>query len=213
MKRPAFFIFVLNLTFICIGQQYRTSEIKAKADSILKIHITDSVFLNYTFYNTNSCYSYENKRGRLIWENLDKYKTTKGRLKEVEISWSLIIPNSYCPEYDTIKGRTSLEFDSLLNPKTKPNVDFIPDFYLNRESCNLISKDKALSDAKRLYLKTGIGSPQASLKYNVKTKVFIWEIRHVLSIKNNNHKFEMVELNASSGELIEHYFLEEATNY
>ena len=204
----------MSFTILSFGQKYRTSEIKAKADSILKVYLEDSVFFKFTFYNINSSYQYKNKNGKLISENLTKYKMTKGKFNEAEIRWFLAIPVSNCPEYDTIKGNTSIKFDSLLKPKNKPNFDFIPDFYWEKSKCNLISKDQALSDAKRLYLKTGLGSPQITIKFKTETKEFVWEISQILTIDSDNKRsFEVVELNASSGELIGHHFLQEDTQY
>ncbi len=74
MKRLTFILLTFGITTFVFGQKYMTADIRAKADSILRIHIGDTVFSNYCFYDTDTYYEYRDIFGKSHWEILNKFK-------------------------------------------------------------------------------------------------------------------------------------------
>ena len=209
MKRLTFILLTFGITTSVSGQKYLTADIRAKADSILRTHICDTVFLNHCFYDTDTYYEYNNIFGKSHWETLNKFKKTKGKFVKVEVRWNLIIPYPTCIAFDTIKGKTSFVLDNILRPTQTPYLDFVPDFYWTKDSCQLINMDEALKIAKRQNLKTGIDTIKANIKYDSKTKTFSWEVSQTLWTKKDGYKndygeIEIVTINALTGEIKSH---------
>lgn len=197
------------VTITALGQKYLTSDIIAKADSILKIHIGDTIFSNHCFYDTDTYYEYKNMFGKTNWETLNRTKRTKGKFIKVDMRWNLIIPYPGCSAFDTIKGQTSFVLDNMLKPTGKPYLDFIPDFYWTKEKYDLINKDEALAIAKRQNLKPGIDTLKATIDYDRKTKTFSWYISHTLWMQKNAFnddygEIEIIIINALTGEVLLH---------
>lgn len=201
-------IFCLFLTTLLFGQNYKTSFIISKADSILKCQLGDTLF-SYVKYDKDSYYQYKSIWGKTNWERLDKYKKTKGKFIEVDVRLFVEIPFPNCPEFDTIKGRTSFRLDSLLRPIEKPYLDFIPDIYWTKKKCNLISKETAIQIAKNEKLENGIEPLSGKLEYDIKVKSFFWEISNYLTRMRifkdrDSGQVEIVRIDANTGEIKNH---------
>ena len=210
MKRLIISFIIINfITTAGYGQKYLTADIKSKADSILKIYIGDSVFNNYCTYDNHTYYEFLNVFGKSNWKRLNKNKKTKGKFVNVNMRWNLKIPFPSCPAFDTLEGNTSFYLDSLLRPTQKPYLSFIPDFYWNKENCNLISKEEALIIASKLNLKDGTKPLSSLITYDTKTKTFKWEISQTLWLKkdayNNDYgEKETIHIDALTGQVTFH---------
>jgi len=205
----ALLFLALITTTVTLGQKYLTANIRAKADSILRTYIGDTVFYKYCTYDTNTYYEYKNIFNKSKWQTLTKVKKTKGKFVNIDMRWFLSIPYPKCPAFSKIGGMTSFVLDSLLRPKEKPYLDFIPDFYWNKDSCHLISKEEALAIARQQNLKSGIDSLRAFIQYNTDTKKFTWEVSQTLWSKkdsqNNNYgEDEIVIIDAATGGIESH---------
>jgi hypothetical protein len=204
MKRLTFIFLTITLTTTVCGQRYLCADIQAKADSILRNYISDSVFYNNCLFDIHSYYEYKNIFGKSRWETLNKFKRTKGQFVKVEMRWNLTIPYPICPAFDTIKGQTSFMLDYLLRPTQKPYLAFIPDFYWNKDNCYLITGEQALTIAKQQNLKTGIDKLHAVIIYESKEKTFTWQVSHTLCRKkdgfnNDVHEGEFIYIDALTG--------------
>lgn len=209
LKRLTFLIFTIGLTTLTFGQKLLCSDIKSTADSILKTFIGDTTFSKHCFYDAYTSYEYRDIFVKPHWERLNKSKKTKGQFVKAEVRWNLIIPYPTCVAYDTIKGQAYLVLDSLLRPMQNPYLDFVPDFYWAKDSCHLITREEALTIAKRQNLKMGIDSLKATIKYDIQTKTFSWEVSQTLWNKKNalNHNYgeiEIVTIDATTGKVISH---------
>ncbi len=203
-------IIFFNLTDT-FGQKYSTKKIRELADSILIEYVGDTIFDKYCNYDVDTYYEYQNIFGKTKWETLDKFKRTKGRFVKVDMRWSFSIPYPQCPSFNTIKGRTSFYLDSLLKPKKKPDLSFIPEKYLQKDSCNLLDKEVVLNIAKQLNLRKGIDPLEAKVIYNKVLKVFFWEITQTLrkgDYNGENRSVEEVIINAHTGEIITHEIID-----
>jgi len=125
------------------------------------------------------------------------------------VRWFVEIPFPNCPDFDSIKGRTSFRLDSLLRPIEKPYLDFIPDIYWSKKTCNLISKETAIQIAKSQKLKQGIELLSGKLEYDIKVKSFIWEISNYLTRMqiingSNSGQVEIVKIDANTSEIKNH---------
>ena len=201
-------ILCLFLPALLFGQNYKTDFIISKADSILKSQLGDTLF-SFVKYEKNTYYEYKSIWGKTKWERLNKCKKTKGKFVSVDMRWFVEIPFPNCPEFDSIKGRTSIRLDSLLRPIEKPYLDFIPDIYWSKKKCNLISKETAIQIAKSQKLKQGIEPLSGKLEYDIKVKSFIWEISNYLTRMqiingSNSGQVEIVKIDANTSEIKNH---------
>lgn len=209
MKKVAIIrIFCIFLTTVVYGQKYKTNLIIAKADSILRTELGDTLF-SYAKYDKNTYYEYKSILGKKKWETLDKNKRTKGKFIEVDMRWFVVIPFPNCPDYDTIKGMTSYRLDNLLRPIEKPYLEFIPENYWEKKKCNLISKEVAIEIARRDKLAQGIEPLIARLVYERKEKLFFWEITNYLTrnrvLKDfDSGQVETVKIDANTGKVVTH---------
>jgi len=191
------------------GQKYLTADIRAKADSILRSYVGDTVFANYCFYDTDTYYEYTDIFGQSAWETLHQVKKTKGKFVKLDVRWHLSIPYPTCVAFDSIKGVTSIILDSLLRPAQMPYLDFVPDFYSTKGICYLMKREEALTIAKRQNLKTSIDTLKANIKYDSKTKTFSWQVSQTLwtkkdAFKNDYGEIEVVTIDALTGEIKSH---------
>ena len=212
MKQLIIIILTFSLSTTIFGQKYLTADIKSKADSILRIYLGEFVFNNYCSYDINTYYEYKGIFGKTHWETLNKFKKTKGKFVKVDMRWNLAIPYPVCPAFDTIRGKTSFLIDNLLRPAGKPYLEFIPDFYWNKDSCYLINREKAFTIARQQNLKIGIDKMKARIIYDSKTKTFTWEVSQTLWSKkdgfNNDYgESEIVSIDAITGKVKSHEIL------
>ena len=208
MKPLTIFSICTILSISAFGQTYLTSDIRATADSILRIYIGDSIFQHHCVYDTNTYYEYKSRWGKTKWETLNKFRRTKGKFVKVDMRWFVGFPYPQCPVFK-IGGMTSFVLDSHLKPTGKPYLDFVPDFYWQNDSCQLLNKEQALTIARRQKLKPGIGSLYSLIKYDIESKRFTWEVSQTLWIKKDTHEndygdSEVVTIDAITGEIISH---------
>ena len=201
------FSFILS-SINLFAQKYLTTDVIATGDSILKEYVSDSIF-KYCSFDLKTRYQYEDVWGHSFFELFNTNKT-RGKFKSVELIWNVKIPYPKCPAMDTIKGQVFIYLDSLLQPTTKRPLNFIPDFYITKDSCHLIKKEAALAIAKKLELEKGVDSLQAVIKYDEKSKIFTWEVSQ--TIKRAKDVFdssttEVVIIDALSSEVIKHLFI------
>jgi len=180
MNKFLFLLIFLSLSYNSNGQKYRVKYVQEKADSILKSYIGDSLFV-YCHRSSKSVYEYRDFFLNSTWETFGLRKKTQGKFVEAEMKWDVQIPYSKCPAYDTIKGTIGFNLDRLLYPRTKPVLDFLPDFYLKNDSCHFISESEVLNIAKSQELKPGVGPLTARIEYDKDSKTFNWYVTNVLS--------------------------------
>ncbi|HXB39154.1 MAG TPA: PepSY domain-containing protein [Bacteroidia bacterium] len=213
MKRLSLLFLAIIFSATMLGQKYLTIDIRAKADSIFKSLIGDTLFNKYcTFDTANTLYLYKTILRETHWERLYQNKSTKGKLVKVKARWLVSIPCPKCPVYNKISREIDFELDKSLHLIEKLNLDFIPDFFLKGDSCRLITKEKALSIAKQQNLKQGTEPLRIEIYYDTKQKMFIWKIQQVLSRKkdayNNDYgEVDVLTIDASTGHVDSHQTL------
>lgn len=190
------------------GQKYLTKHIMFVADSILKSKIGDSLF-TYAKYDSNTYYEYKSLFGKQKWEALRKSKRTKGRFVNVDFRWDMKFPSLNCVALDTFKCYTSITLDSLLHFKNDFALDFIPDFILQKQNCNMISKEQAIVIIKENNAKKGLERIEGRLEYDRTGKAFTWVIDNYLTETKGYHdhpsgEVEIFELDAYSGAIKNH---------
>lgn len=186
------------------SQKYFTEDIRKIADRVLKLHVGNELF-KFCSFDKNTQYNYVESNQNSQFDFLNT-KKTKGKFIDVEMKWNISIPNSKCPAYDTIKGQVVIYFNRLLQPETKQPINFIPNFYLNNDSCYFISEVEALSLARKQNLKDGIDSLKAILKFDSETKMFYWEVSQTIWKEKNQGEVEMVIIDPINREVKAHKF-------
>ncbi len=213
MKRLFVIIIFSQLTFVSFGQNYLTTDIKVKAESLIKKIITDSVFKKYCTYDTTSNYYYWQK-GICIGENLTNTKKTKGQFISAKVSWTVNIHYPFCPILNNIKGSATIELDEKLQLVKTPDLEFIPRTYWTNENCEFISKENAIYLAKQQNLEKGIDSLHTSINYDPKEKQYFWYVSQTLKKTQKFHSGrtkpyvirteELVIIDAISEKIISH---------
>jgi hypothetical protein len=170
---------VLLAPLTATGQQYTLAQLRAKADSVLRSKIGAEAFAHVR-YDSLSYYAFTTAAGQ------DKYATfsrqrTRGRFKEGEIRYTVLLPYPKCPDFSLIRGWTGVKFDRHLRLMHEPNLTFIPAAYWTGEGCRLFSASQALAIARQLPLNPGIKPLTATLAYDSQTKAFTWSVLNYLT--------------------------------
>ncbi|UOQ78547.1 hypothetical protein MUN84_08345 [Hymenobacter sp. 5516J-16] len=193
---------------ICVGQRYTTASIRSKADSVLKSHIGADAF-KYCSYEPHTYYEYVNLFGRTRWQRLNKGKRTKGRFVKIDMRYVVAIPYAACPAYDTISGQSSFKFNQYLRLVEPPYLDFVPDFYWQKQTCGIMSQAQAIAIAKAAGIKPGYKPVTAYLEYNPESKTFLWTVHSYLTVTSYYGKLpqgevDVVIIDAIKGEPVSH---------
>lgn len=184
------------------GQRYTTSQLRAKADSVLAKRLGAAAFA-HARYDARSYYEYKNLAGTKKYANFT-HRPTRGRFSAGEIRYTVLIPYPGCPAFDTIKGFTGVRFDQHLRVVGEPYTGFIPAFYWTGEPCQLLVASQALAIARQLPLQFGIRPPETALEYDASTKAFTWSVFNYLSERKDYEnkpmgEVELVKMDALTG--------------
>lgn len=203
MKRIYFLILFLILLKPIFGQQFHTDFIINRADNILKETVGDSIH-RYFKYDKHSYYEYVNRFGKTKWETLNKKPRTKGKFVEVDVRFYFDYPY-----VDEIGGTTHIEFDKDLSLTDSIYLDFLPDFIKENRNCDFIDSTAALHIAKDSISKKGLYDLTVFLHFDIFRKRYIYVIDNILSEKldfagNKQGDMEIVEVDAVSGEILDH---------
>jgi len=200
-----FGIFTFVFFHICLlanSQSYKTKDIKAKADSILKSTLGENIFEKYYKYDTDSYYEYVKRNGKHGWENLTKYPKTSHSFVSVNVRYTfcLDIYNHPCVF-------SSIQFDKNLNQIGKFNVEYVPEYIVDRKPCNILSDTTVLAIGAKIFKEKGIKAVSARLEYDYQSHRYLWNLENILtenkdSSKNIYSKMELLTLNAFTGEII-----------
>ena len=186
------------------GQTYPTKMIIAKADSILKITVGDSVY-KYYHYDKLSCYEYNNSKNKPNLKYLTKNKNTKGHFRYADVRFYFSHP--------ILKGiciLTSVKLDSNLNLMDSICLEQIPDFIKQGKPCDFISSEKALGIAKDSIKYKGIEQVKEYFDYNSKHKRYVYIVYNVLSRQPDSQGLdsgeeETIIIDAITGKILEHW--------
>jgi hypothetical protein len=159
--------------------------------------VGSQVFKNNYYRDSIIHYSYKKKRNGFFYKELKRGETSHDKLTHAEIIYvfTLHIDNSFIPTLTYVK------FDSLLNLETAPNTEFIPQCIFENNSCNIITKQKAIEIAKSNF-KEKITSPiSAHFGYLVSANKYIWTVINDLK----NDVSEDITINAITSEIVDYY--------
>ncbi len=189
---------------VCFGQHYYAANIIKKADSILKSTVGQRIFEQYYRYDSLSYYGYKNIFGRPKWKALTDRKRTKGKFTDMSVRYDFCIRKYGCP-----CNSTSISFDSKLNLTRPLNLDFVPKYILNNDSCNFISDTVALSISLTNFKEKGVKPVKIGLQWDYLKQIYIWSASNILSEYKNwlgepYGKVETIDIDALSGKIISH---------
>ncbi|MBK9670908.1 MAG: hypothetical protein IPP56_16465 [Bacteroidetes bacterium] len=210
MKRLIIVCLFFHLSLLVKSQQYLTSEIRLKGDSIMRKILGDTIFSNNSIYDSTSRYFYWRK-GVCLGGTLTKEIKTKGKFSNAFISYYLSIPYPSCKPYSLMKFNVTLILNKNLFLEKAPELGFIPDSYWKNIECEIIDKEVAISLARQQNLKPGIDSLKTSIYYSLEKKKLVWSVSHILSeetkiaFKTVPYKVSTVEeiiIDAASGNVI-----------
>lgn len=141
------FVFILGLLIpnMMCAQQYNRSEIKHAADSILKTFIGMDMFAHcsnelnsgYIVY-----YRYADKKGKIKFAEVpEKGYLTKGEFKGIEVWYKMVYPYPRCTVCDTTRGELSVKLNRWLDMEKAPDIGWIPDYIMERDSCRYTNRN------------------------------------------------------------------------
>ncbi len=195
---------------ISYGRYYKVKEIIAKSDSVLEEKIGHRFFI-YCKVDKGSYYEYVNTKKRSFYKPLLKKKSCHLGLKSIYVKYDFSMPYPDYQWYDTIKGSVVIELgvDSMLNLRTEPELNFIPDFVDQNYPCNFISRDSAIAIAQTDSMKSGVTPPYAYVKYFPPKKRWVWVVlRTIWNNEDFNNdkptKDDMVIVDATNAWILEH---------
>jgi hypothetical protein len=186
------------------GQTYDTKMIIAKADSILKQRVGDTLY-QYFKYDKNSYYEYQGFKNESNWKALVKGKKTKGKFVNTDVRFYLDYPF-----VNGIRGTAHIQLNSDLNLVGSIPLDFVPEFLLKNKKCDFMSKEKALEIAKDSLKYKGIDKMESYLEYESKYKRYVYTIHNILTKQTdsngrNSGESETLKIDAITGKILDHW--------
>jgi hypothetical protein len=200
-----FIIFLVFITSVSLkGQTYNTKTIIAKADSILRANVGDSIYQYYHFDNL-SWYEYKNSKNKSHLKYLVESKNTKGNLVNADVRFDF--------DYPILKGiciKTSVLLDSSLNLKQSIFLKQIPDFIWKGKPCDFITNERAVAIAKDSMKYKGINEIKQYLDFDSKYERYIYMIYNILSkqtdaLGHDSGEEEAFKIDAITGEILVHW--------
>lgn len=192
------FSIVVVMVFCCltgstaVGQPYTRQQVVITADSILRLHVGDSMFAHY--------------RRKWVYCSYWGNSTSVGTVSSASITYELAYRYPNCPDLDTLRGDVTVLLNVTLEGEivlAKPVVPAIlPRKVLENSPCHVISRDRALIIGSREKGMRGSKSMQARLYYDGQEREkFIWE---VIAFKPDGVE-EGVEIDAVTGKVLNHF--------
>jgi hypothetical protein len=190
-----------------VAQHYPAARVQAVADSLLRQQV-GPVLWAQSQYQARTFYYARHSTGKERYRALPAGGKTRGRLRRIEVRYTLQLSPTGCAAMDTLAGPVLVALDAQLHPMEAPNLAFIPDFLWRREPCALLGRARALALAQADTLQPGLGPPTALLAYHPATKAFTWSVYNYLT-RDSRYSFptgkvEVVELNAATGQVMQH---------
>jgi hypothetical protein len=154
------------------SQTYSYDSIFNRADSIMIAKVGSQVFKNNYYRDSIIRYTYKKKSNRFYYGKLQNGQTSRGKLTHAEIIYvfSLNVANSFTPTLTYVK------FDSSITLENTPNTEFIPPCILENNSCNIISKQKAIEIAKSNFKEKMTLPISAHFGYLASSNKYTWAV-------------------------------------
>lgn len=195
---------LILISLTSIAQTYETEKIISKADSILKVVVGEYLYQYYQ-YDSNSYYEYLTSRDKTNLENLSKKIKTKGKFIKTKVRF-----NFRHPDFDWILGYTSNAFDVNLKLKDTLRYDFVPLFVKENRPYDFISSDNAIKISRTRLKKKGIENIRTILHFDMQRQLYLWIVlnnfmKYETREKKIGYNTEYVNIDALTGEILEHY--------
>jgi len=204
MKR--LLLFLLLCPALCEAQEYSRQEVKGIADSILHNYLGDALF-DACVYTKKGYYTYTDTSTEIHYAMLNKNKFTKGILVHVYMSYKLNYEYPNCAAYSKIKGTINLELNNKLQPASKPDLSFIPDFVFSHDNCKLLTREQAMDLAIKDGFKEGKKDPKMDISYDPRLKQFLWTLTnrvHKDSTLQKKYVIQKMVINAGTKKMVSH---------
>jgi hypothetical protein len=203
MKQIIVILILVNSLIIANGQQLTSDKIIKVSDSILIANTNENLF-KYFKISEGSYYTYMNGKHLSTGKFLNHKKLNKNTT-EIWVLYHLIYP-----KVEGIYGGVWVKLDSKFNQIEKLNLDFVPGFLWNNDSCNFISKQEALKIGIKSFQKSGIEIDEPILGYSESFKRYTYTIMNKLTKTKNQMgkdagQAENVRIDAITGELLERF--------
>ncbi|TPG58016.1 hypothetical protein [Hymenobacter nivis] len=195
------------VSFNGVAQHYPAVRVQAVADSLLRQQVGPALWAQ-SHYQARTFYYTRHGSGKERYRALLAGRKTTGRLRRLEVRYTLHLTPSGCEAVDTLTGPVLVALDARLHLVEAPTLAFVPDFLWRGEPCALLGRARALALAQADSLQPGLGPPTALLAYHPTTKAFTWSVFNYLT-RDSRHPYptgtvEVVDINAATGQVLQH---------
>jgi hypothetical protein len=203
MKQVIVILILVNSIIIANGHQLASDKIIKVSDSIMIANTNEDLF-KYFKISEGSYYKYLNGKQLSTGKFLNHKKLHKNTT-EIWVLYHLIYP-----KVEGVYGGVWIKLDSKLIQIEKMNLEFVPGFLWNNDSCNFISKQEALKIGINSFQKRGIEVDEPELGYSESYKRYTYSIMNKLTKTKNQMgkdagQAENVRIDAITGELLERF--------
>jgi hypothetical protein len=203
MKQIIVILILFNSLIIANGQKLETDKIIKVSDSIMIANTNENLF-KYFKISEGSYYKYLNGK-QLSTGKFLNHKKLNINTTEIWVLYHLIYP-----KVAGVYGGVWIKLDSKLKQIEKLNLDFVPGFLWNNDSCNFISKKEALKIGINSFQKSGIEIDEPVLGYSESFKRYTYTIMNKLTKTKNQMgkdagQAENVRIDAITGVLLERF--------
>jgi hypothetical protein len=175
-----------------VGQTYTRQQVVTTADSILRLHVGDSMVAHY--------------RKKRVYCSYWGDSTSDGAVSHASITYELAYRYPHCPDLDTLRGDVKVMLnvtpggELVLATPVVPVI--LPGIVVANSPCHFISRERARKIGSREKRMRGSKSMLARLYYDSQEREkFIWE---VIAVKPDGRE-EGADIDAVTGKVLNRF--------
>jgi hypothetical protein len=201
-KLLTFSLLIISLN--SVAQRYQAADIIKRADSVIISKVGKKVFDQYFAYSYSN-FEYSNWLGKPKTKVLRKTGQTNGKFHVARVVYAFCLK---VYNVDCIRNWVYLDNKSII--KTTIQMEYIPEYVWNQDTCNFISDQRALEIAASVFKKKGMKTPEKTLFYDDQINRYLWRVTQKITEFENGRgetygEIEIVELDALTGSIKSHY--------
>lgn len=199
--RLIYLLFCLSFYASIVAANIDTNQILRVSDSILVSKVGDHLIEYFEKSDVGTHYTYLSSKKKI---GTEQFLTKKRINKNILEIWILYHFNY--TKIDGIKSGIWIKLDSNLQLIEEPNFNSVPDFLIQNNPINFISKNAAKEMALKVFTKKG-NITEPKLEYIKKNEKYIYTVANKTTQKDNQKitEMEIVEIDVFTGKLLKRY--------
>jgi hypothetical protein len=205
MRKIPLLVLTFSISTLLFGQRYAADVIIKKADSLLISAVGKDIFKEHFRLDSSSYFETQT----IFHESKTKYLTrtrrTNGKIRLISVRYAFFFKlfNPYIT--------TSIYFDQYLHLQRPIELSFIPLFVRDTTKPGFLTETDAMRIAKTKFVKKGIKTWDAALRYDPFRKLYLWTVTNTTAEYKGGYneetykEMELLEIDGLTGKILNYY--------